>query len=251
MFRVLGTVLSAVVLVGYSPAARADDAPKDVLEKAIKAHGGAELLTKNQAGQLRAKGKIVLPGAGEVDFSQEASYMLPDKFKESVEISVGGQTIRILTIANGDKISIDALGNSVEITDAIKSSMKDAQQMLKVGRLVGLAGEKGYELNAAGEVKVNDKPAVGVRVSAKNQKDITLFFDKATHLLAKMEYRTTEPMSGTEFNEERILGDYKKDADGNMVPHKVTILRDGKKYLDAEVSEGKYLEKLPDSEFKK
>lgn len=251
MSRVFASVLSAVVLVGFAPSARAEDSAKDVLEKAIKAHGGAELLTKNQAGLLKAKGKINVAGVGDVDFTQEAAFMLPDKFKEAVEISIAGQNISIVTIANGDKISIDAAGNSVEVTDAIKTAIKDATHMIKVARMIAPAREKGYELSLTGESKVEGKAAVGVRVSAKDKKDITLHFDKATHLLAKVEYRSTEPMSGNEINEERIFGEYKKDAEGNMVPHKITVLHDGKKYLDAEITEGKYLEKLPDAEFKK
>ena len=251
MSRILAAVLSAVVVVTLSPTARADDTAKDVLEKAITAHGGADLLAKNKAGQVKAKGKITLPGVGDVDFTQEASFMLPDKFKESVEITVMGQNIAILTIANGDDVSITAGGQKLDVNDAIKDSLKAAQHMLSVGRLIGPARDKGYELSLIGESKIDDAPVVGVRVSMKGKKDISLFFDKKTNLLAKMEYRSSDPMSGNEFNEERILKDYKKDGEGNMVPHKITVLHDGKKYLEAEVTECKYLEKLADAEFKK
>ena len=44
--------------------------------------------------------------------------------------------------------------------------------------MVKLVKDKGYELALIGEVKVEDKPAIGVRVSVKGQKDINLFFDK-------------------------------------------------------------------------
>ncbi|HUR53109.1 MAG TPA: hypothetical protein VMZ71_03185, partial [Gemmataceae bacterium] len=236
MSRVLASVLSAVVVCAASASARAADTPKDVLEKAITAHGGAELLAKNKAGLLKAKGKITLPGVGDVDFTQEAAFMLPDKFKESVEITIMGKSISILTLANGDAISIEAMGQKIEVSDAIKDAMKDATHMITVGRLVGPAREKGFELNLIGESKVDDKPVVGVRVSAKGKKDISLFFDAKTNLLVKMEYRSSDPMTGNEFGEERVLKDYKKDNDGNMVPQKVTVIRDGKKFLDAEVT---------------
>ena len=251
MTRVLAAVMSAVVVCTLSPQVRAADTAKDILEKAITAHGGADLLAKNKAGQTKAKGKITLPGVGEVDFTQESAFMLPDKFKESVEITVGGQNIVVLTIANGDNISIDAAGNKVEVSDAIKGSIKQATHMLSVGRLVGPARDKGYELSLIGESKIDDTPVVGVRVSMKDKKDISLFFDKKTNLLAKMEYRSSDPMSGNEFNEERIVTGYKKDAEGNMIPGKVTVLHDGKKYLEAEITEAKYLEKLDDAEFKR
>jgi hypothetical protein len=251
MSRVLASVLSAAVVVGFAPSVRAEDSAKDVLEKAITAHGGAELLTKNKAGQLKAKGKLSLPGVGDVEFTQEASYMLPDKFKESIEMTITGQTISVLTIANGKDISIEAAGMKIEASDAIRDSIKDATHLLAVGQMVGPAREKGYELSLTGESMVDGKPAVGVRASMKGKRDISLFFDAKTYLMVKMEYRTTDPMAGNEFSEERVLKDYKKDNEGNMVPQKVTVIRDGKKYLEAEVTEAKYLEKLPDAEFKK
>jgi hypothetical protein len=38
-----------------------------------------------------------------------------------------------------------------------------------------------------GDVKVGDKPALGIGVSHKNHKDVSLFFDKETGLPAKSE----------------------------------------------------------------
>ena len=40
--------------------------------------------------------------------------------------------------------------------------------------------EKGYELSLIGEDKVEGKKVVGVRVSKKDQKDISLYFDAET-----------------------------------------------------------------------
>src|SRR5437762_3251618 len=102
MSRWLTAPLSAVVLVAFAPGVRAaDDDPKDIVAKAIKAHGGEEFLTKHQAGQSRNKGKINIPGVGEVDFTQETAYMLPDKFKESMELKIANQNISIVSLVNG------------------------------------------------------------------------------------------------------------------------------------------------------
>ena len=68
--------------------------------------------------------------------------------------------------------------------------------MLKVARMVPLLKEKGYELSLIGEDKVEGKKVVGVRVTKKDQKDISLFFDKETGLLAKLEYRGADPSNG-------------------------------------------------------
>jgi len=250
MTRLLLGVVTAVVL-NLPIALRAEDGPKDILAKAIKAHGGEEFLTKHLAGKSKNKGKITLPGVGEVEFTQETAHMVPDKFRESMELDINGQKIKVLTVVNGDKISIEANGAEVPITDQIKSAIKGAQHLMKVSRMLAPFKEKGYELSAAGEIKVGENPAVGVRVSAKGEKDITMYFDKKTGLLAKVDHQAIDAMSGNEVPEERIVLEYEKNAAGIPIPKNVVVKRDGKNYLEAEVLETKQLEKLDDSEFAK
>lgn len=242
-------LLSAIVL--FSPAVRADDDAKAIVAKAVKAHGGEEALAKYQAGQAKNKGKISIPGVGDAEFTQQTAFMMPGKFRESMELSIGGQTITIETRANGEKISITANGNDVPMTDAIKATFKDVGHVMKVARLHALLKEKGFELSTAGESKVEDKPVLGVRVAMKDQKDVTLYFDKTTNLLTKIEFRTTDPMTGNEMTEERIVQEYQKSPEGLPAPKKLLIKRDGKDYLSAEVLEMKFLEKLDDAEFQK
>ena len=211
-------------------AAAADDDVKTIIAQAIKAHGGEEFLSKHKAARSQNKGKITLPGVGEAEFTQNLAYMLPDKLKDNLELNIGGQKITIATLMNGDKISIEAAGKAVPITDEIKTAMKDAQHMMSVARLAPLLKDKSFELSLFGEAKVEDKPAIGVRVSQKGKKDITLFFDKKTHLIAKVEHRTQAPGAGQEVNEERIVKEYQKDKDGIFLPKKVLVKHDGKPF---------------------
>jgi hypothetical protein len=241
----IGSLVGALLLTA---GARAEDEAKAVIAKAIKAHGGEEAQTKFQAGQTKAKGKIELLGG--LEFTQETSFMLPDKFKETVDMEVMGQKLHVVSVVNGTKLFIDANGQEVPIEDKLKDVLKDAMYAMRVGRLVPLVKEKGFELASLGEVKVGDKPAVGVRVSSKGQKDISLFFDKETGLLAKVEHRTVDPMSGNEITEERIITEYTK-TDGVPTPKKVTVNHDGNKFMELEILETKRLEKLEDSEFAK
>ena len=242
--------LSAVLALVWGPPARAADEPKDILAKAIKAHGGEEALTKYKAGQSKNKGKINIPGAGEVEFTQEVSFMIPDKFKESMELKVGNQTINTLTLVNGDKMTIEVNGKAIETPDQAKAALKDAGHIIDIARLVPLKDKK-YELSIIGEDKVEGKKVVGVRVSAKDQKDVSAYFDKETGLLAKLEYRGTDPTTGKEITEERIITEYAKGKSGVPHPKKIIVKHDGKQFLEAEVTEIKHFEKLDDSEFKK
>jgi hypothetical protein len=252
MRRALLPLLSACVLLGAAVVRAADDDPKAVLARAIKAHGGEEALTKYKGGQSKNKGKITVPGVGELDFTQEVAIMLPDKLKESLELDIANQKIRVVTIANGDSVSIEAGGMEVPITDDIKKALKDAQAMMKATRLVSLAQGKDVELSPLGEVKVEGKPALGILAKVKGQKDLSLFFDKETGLLTKLEHRTVEAQTGKEITEERIVLEYgKKSPEGLAMPKKILVKHDGEKFIEAEVLEAKVLEKLDDSEFKK
>lgn len=244
------TLLAGFALILTPVAARAADEPKDVLAKAIKAHGGEDVLTKHKAAQTKTKGKITLPGIGETDFTQEVSSMIPDKLRDTLELTVMGNTVTILTIVNGEKITIEANGKAVDTPDQAKDALKELGNVMEIGRLVPLKDKK-YELSLIGEDKVEGKKVVGVLVKTKDRKDVSVYFDKETGLMAKMEFRGSEPGTGKEVTEERIVTEYGKDKDGRPYPKKVVVKHDGKTFIEAEVSEVTYLEKLDDSVFKK
>jgi hypothetical protein len=251
MSRLLASTLSLAVLAGFAPVMKAaDDDPKEIVAKAIKAHGGEEFLTKNKAAQLKSKGKINIPGAGEFDFTQETAFMLPDKFRDSIEFTVMNMKINVVTVVNGEKVSLELNGKEIDGADKVKKAIQDTGHVMDVGRLVTLK-DKAYELSLIGEDKVEGKKVIGVRVTKKGQKDVSVFFDKETGLIAKLEYRGAEPGTDNEVNEERIVKEYEKNKDGIPLAKKVLIKHDGKTFLEAEVLEIKYFEKLDDSEFKK
>jgi hypothetical protein len=242
--------LLGALLLAACPGARADDdQTKAILAKAIKAHGGEEALTKYKAGQVKAKGKIEILGG--LEFTQESSFMLPDKFKETVEMQAMGTKVRVVSGCNGSKLFIEVNGKELPVDDKIKEHLKGAAYVMKVGELVPLVKEKGFELSPLGEIKVQDRPAVGVRVSSKGHSDVSLYFDQDTGLLAKMEYRTVDQMSGKEITEERILLEYEKAANEMPMPKRALIKHDGENFMEVEVLETKLYEKLDDSEFAK
>ncbi len=176
--------------------------------------------------------------------------MMPDKFKDSMELKIGDKSINVLTLISGDKMTIEVDGKAIDVPAEAKAAMKDVGHVMEVARLTTLK-DKSFELSLIGEDKVDGKKVVGVRVAKKGQNDISIYFDKETGLMAKIEFRTVDQASGKEITEERMPSGYEKNKEGVAVPKKVTIKRDGKTFLEAEVLEAKYLEKLDDSEFKK
>jgi hypothetical protein len=249
MRRVLSGLVVAALLGTVAGARPAEDEMKALLIRAFKAHGGEDAIRKYRASRSICKGKIKLGGIGEVEFVEEVATMLPDKFKESMRLDIGGRTGLLLTLVDGDKVSIEADGMPVPLTDEVRKALKDARYLMKVARLGTLIKDRFYEFTALGETRVQGKQVVGVRISCKGHKNVNLYFDKETALLAKVEHRTIDPTTRKEVTEERIILEYKMGKEGVPYPKKAVIKHDGEIYLEAEVLAFEFLEKLDDDVF--
>ena len=96
--------------------------------------------------------------------------------------------------------------------------------------------------------RFGDRAAIGISVTHKDRKDISIYFDKDNGLPLKTEIRLTDP-ANKEITVEYLYSDY-KDFDGIKHPGKVTIKADGKEFT-MELSELKAEETLDDSLFDK
>jgi hypothetical protein len=253
MFRpALSGVLAVLLLpaVGAVPA-RAADGDKDVkaiIAKAIEAKGGAANLEKYQASISKFKGELNAGGMTVV-MTGTTKEQVPDKLRLDATMKVGDQSFEFMQVINGDK-GWQGVGASVAPME--KDALDEARQEFHAGQIADLRGinRKGVKLTALGDSKVNGTAAVGVKVSAEGYRDISLFFDKATGQLLKTESKGKDPMSGSEFNAESFFSDYKK-VSGVNVPHKVKVQRDGKPFMEMQMTSVTLEPKLDDKDFAK
>ena len=241
--------LVAASLLSSRPALADDKEVRDTLEKAIKAHGGADKLNKHLASTGNMKGKVHVMETT-FEFTGEIASQAPDKLKVTIEFEAGGMAFKVIQVFNKDK-GWASLNNTVMEMD--KDQLAEAREELHASevtnRLTPLL-DKEYKLSSLGEVKVNEKPATGIQVTRKGYRDMNLYFDKKTNLLVKTERRVRDDMSKQEMTQEEFLEDH-KDISGLMVPQKLKIKRDGKDFLEGEMTDYKILEKLPDDTFAK
>jgi hypothetical protein len=237
------TLVCVLVVGGVG---RADDV-KTIIEKAVQAHGGADKLGKHKAAITKSKGTLDLLGG--IDFTQEIMVQGPGKFKESMQLSIMGQNINTVSVFDGQSAWIKAAGMDVPVTDELMKEFKEAAYQMSIGDLSGIQN-KNLELSLLGEVQVEGKPAVGIKVASKGHRDISLFFDKASHMLARVDSMALDAQSGQEVAQEKIMKEY-QDLNGIKVPKKVLVNRDGKKFMDVEVVEVKFVDKIDDNEFAK
>lgn len=248
MRRTLSVMLTATFALAASTA-RADDAQaRAVVEKAVKALGGEAKLAKAKAETFKGKGKFYGMGDG-IDYTGEWAVEHPKRLR--VKIDVGGGAFTMVRLIDGGKIYMDANGAKSEVDD--KDELAEAKESMHhswVSSLLPLK-DKAFTLSMIGEAKVADRPAVGVRVSHKGRRDVNLFFDKEKGVLLKTETGAKGMDTGwQEVRQETFFSDY-KDVDGILHPYAMVVNRDGKKYIEMEVTEMKFHEKLDDTHFAK
>jgi hypothetical protein len=244
-------ILCITPLLLFAGAVRADDQAemRKVIDGAIKAQGGADKLAKFKAVTLKMKGKFYGMSADGFDYSGEFATQEPDKSRMEITMDIMGTEVKVVRVVNGNKGWMQVMDKTTALDKDALAEAKEDLYAGQVSRLVALRG-KGFKLETVGEMKVGDRPAIGVKVSHKGRRDINLFFDKKTSLLLKAERPAKDPMSGQEFTQTTLYDGY-KETDGIKTAHKVTILRDGKKYVTGETTEIKAQEKLEDSTFAK
>jgi hypothetical protein len=162
-------------------------------------------------------------------------------------MEINGNKFKAIAVLNGDK-GWRKLGDElIEMDkDAVSNEKRTAYLMAAAALVAPLKG-KGFKVETAGEEKVAGKPAVGVKATASDGKDFTLYFDKESGLPVRMVAKVIGWM-GEEYTQEINYRDH-KEFGGIKRPTKVSVKRDGDPFLEEEVIEFKVLDKVPAETF--
>ncbi len=240
------TLLAVVWCLAAAPSTRADDESRAVIEKAVRAHGGEDKLAKLRVLQMKSKGTVVVNGSTAM-FTADSCRQLPDRSKVNMQLEIGDVKLQLVQVQNG-KLAWSRLEDQTEeLQDERLAEQQARTHQLQVQSLLPLLKDKAYNLSLLGEIKVNDRPAVGVRAAFKGQADINLYFDKEHGLLLKCERRGLS-LAQQEISLETFFGEY-KEIDGLKQPMKLLIHQDGKLYMEMQVTELRFEESIDASEF--
>jgi len=177
------------------------DAVKSVVEKAIKAAGGEDKLLRT----FRWKESYFI-GDVKTGTPREAILQPPDKWYSNKKNIAKG---------NDDRLEKTYL---VWAWTLVPLTLKDSK------------------LTLLPEIKVDDKPAVGLRLSRPEKPDISLYFDKESGQLARIDWRAYNI----------FFSDW-KETDGFKYPSKAAVKRkDGTLRLRTEFGELERLKALPE-----
>lgn len=248
MKGLLGAVLATTIVLGLGDRARAadDKDAKAILDKAIKALGGEESLSKIKTASWKTQGKITINGEDNA-FTSQATVQGLDHFRTEFEGEFGGNKIKAVTVLAKNKGWRLVGDQKMELDEnAIANDKRNVYLQVLPTILLPLKGDK-FKIAAAGEKAVDGKPAVGVKATGPDGKDFTLFFDKDSGLPVQLVAKVVGFM-GEEYTQETTYADY-KEFSGIKKATKVASKRDGEKFIEIQVTEFKVLDKVDPKTF--
>lgn len=242
----IAAAFAALVAAPGRPASADEQEAKGVVDKAIKAAGGQDALDRAGALSWKSKGTITFNGnASEITIVSTAQGL--DRFRAEFEGEFNGNSVKGVTVLNGDKGWRKVGDNSTEFEgDALAREKRNHYLQMAPVLLTPLKG-KDFKLESAPEEKVGGKAAAVVKATGPDGKDFTLSFDKESGLPVKMVAKVAG-FNGEEFTQETTFAAY-KDFGGIKKATKVESQRDGEKFIDMEVSEFKVMDKAPPEAF--
>jgi hypothetical protein len=241
-FIATGFVALVLGFFGSPVRADADKDAKAILDKAIKALGGEEKLSTAKAVTWKIKGTVTFMGNDNM-YTGQVTIQGLDHYRNEFE----GDNFKGVFVVNGDKgwRKFGDMGAELD-KDALANEKRQAYLQLASATLLPLR-EKDFKVQAVAEEKVGDKPAVGLKVTPPDGKDFTIYFDKESGLPVKQVAKVIS-FGGQEVTQETTYSNY-KDFGGIKKATKVESKRDGEKFIDAEITDFKVLDKVDPKTF--
>ncbi|HZZ73886.1 MAG TPA: hypothetical protein VFE24_16660 [Pirellulales bacterium] len=213
-----------------------------ILDKALAARGGAKAPVL-KAATWKEEGTYYGMGDAGLPYTATCAMQMPDKLR--MEVS-GVFTM----VVDGDKGWQSAGDARAELSKEQLAAQQNLLYSVKVTAIHVLKMDKGFKIEKIDDLKVNDRPAYGLKVTLDKHPDIKLYFDKETFLVVQNEMRTYSAEQSKEVEQQELYSDY-KDVDGRKQAGTITILHDGKKYVEFKITDFKPVDKLPEGTFTK
>ncbi len=189
--------LAAALVLGPAGAAPAQDDPRPIIEKAVKALGGEDVLARRPAVHTRVKAPFVgVGGAGlPLDVTGEL-WSQSGSERMTLVVALGGQKNTITRVFHDGK---GWEQHDTAVTDMTAADLEESRQSLYVDRVLGLLPllkEKDFTLKALGKKKVGEAELLGIAVSWPGRRDVTIYFDPEAGFPRRVEYREKSAAQG-------------------------------------------------------
>ena len=246
MKKLFTTIFSLIVVLAMGCTSHAEDTPKvnAIVDKAIKALGGEEKLSKINTAFWKSKNNIygnglVIEGSGRTIFQGL------NHFRQEFETYHDGSKVKVVIVLAGDKCS-RLSGENLTVMDKDEVANQKRDIYLTIIPITMLAlKEKEFMKEVSADEKFGDKIVVGLKVIAAYKKEFKIYFDKWTglpvKLVAKVPFST---LVSTRYAEQVTLFEGYKEMAGIKKATKITTTRNGRKFSEQTITEFKILDKV-------
>ena len=145
MRKVIVSTWTVALLTGAAGFASVQEEARALIERAVKAHGGAEALGRIHAERVKFKGSLVIQDHA-TPILVETTTQLPSKAKWVIEVNHNGDKHTIVHVVNGDKIYITVDGRSPKVEPAQLSEIRNGLELERRQASVAVTGRQ--ELSA-------------------------------------------------------------------------------------------------------
>ena len=222
--------------------------PRQLIERAIVAHGGYEKLAKSHAERIRLRGTMFV-GKSAVPFTNDLTLQLPGQYKSVVVVQQGERRHGIVHLLDGDNATVVIDGQPQTVNSLHLSQLRQTLQLEQAMRLVPLLSDPGFSLMPGQDYAYNGGVITSVRVQGKGQRELVLYFDRASALLVKSEHKIDGP-GGKDILQEAFYSDF-REVGGHVRPGKVLVQRDGQKVMEAELVAAQRVVRIDVLEFRR
>ncbi len=200
-----------------------------LIKNAIKALGGEKNLAKFKMFRVVFESAEKDPVTGEIKNLRTKDYFhYPDKLKATGE-SHGVTLTEVFDGTKGwRKIKDGGLVKTEPLSAHELEVKKELVYSLWLKDTLPFAKDPAFKITALGESKVNGQATFGIKVSSPGHRDVKLYYDTKTNLLAKMETESGSDADKTLTRLEICYKEYKL-IQGVKVATKVTTYLNGQK----------------------
>lgn len=245
MTRFQCAILAAGLLLGLGRVALADDEDgKAVVDKAVKAIGGT--IDASKAYTWKTKGNLTLNDSDN-KFTTKMTAQGINHLRQEFEGEFDGNPIKGVTVLDGDKGWRKIGDDTTKLEDDGLANEKRMVYLQIVGQAPAFLKGEGFKIESAEEEKVDGKPATRLKVTGPDEKEFEIYFDKTSGLPVKLT-ATVADFQGDEYKQDMTFSDY-KEFDGVKRASKVETKRNGKKFVNYEISDFKVLDKADKDAF--
>jgi len=212
--------------------AQATGKAKDLVNRAIQAHGGADALEKLCTASWKGRGLLYRDGKEDkpLPFYGEWSAVLPGSYVYTHAFKGIGGRLPVTTGLSGDKAwrTLRPDRGADDLTEQQVKTEKDEAHAWYVSRLVPLVS-RDYQLMALPATQRDGRNIQGLKVDRKGYRSIYLFFDRQTSLLIYMDRKVFDPEKNQEVMQETSYLNFKQMGGANL-PQSIAM-RQGKKLV--------------------